>query len=379
MKDSLYHPKISGEVRTSADGYSYFYPYDLPFDFQADDRLREKIDNAMILLSRLDGAVSAMEPEERDILLRPFMLMESSMSSAIEGTSSTTADLYRAERIPETDPTKIADNREVLNYRDAMIYGMENSSQGMTHDLIKQMHRILMDSVRGEDKEPGEYRDVPVFIGRRGDSVDTVRFIPPMPDEIRDKMDALIEYINEGKGNVLMRAAFVHYQFETIHPFRDGNGRMGRLLIMMMLASSGLLRHPVLYLSGFFRLNKGIYTEALNVISREDDIYSWMDLFMRALISQSKKALDMLASLHEYRRTLLNGVSGNERIVLESLFRNPYLRVSDVASMCDIHVSTAGRLVDGLVDRGILREVTGNKRNRLFVSDRIMDIIDQYR
>ena len=227
MKDRLYHPKISGEVRTSADGYTYFYPYDLPFDFQADDRLREKIDNAMILLSRLDGAVSVMDPEERDILLRPFMLMESSMSSAIEGTSSTTADLYRAERIPETDPTKIADNREVLNYRDAMIYGMGNSSQGMTHDLIKQMHRILMDSVRGEDKEPGEYRDVPVFIGRRGDSVDTVRFIPPMPDEIRDKMDALIEYINEGKGNVLMRAAFVHYQFETIHPFRDGNGRMG--------------------------------------------------------------------------------------------------------------------------------------------------------
>ncbi len=379
MKDSLYHPKISGEVRTSADGYTYFYPYDLPFDFQADDRLREKIDNAMILLSRLDGAVSVMDPKERDILLRPFMLMESSMSSAIEGTSSTTADLYRAERIPETNPTKIADNREVLNYRDAMIYGMENSSQGMTHDLIKQMHRILMDSVRGEDKEPGEYRDVPVFIGRRGDSVDTVRFIPPMPDEIRDKMDALIEYINEGKGNVLMRAAFVHYQFETIHPFRDGNGRMGRLLIMMMLASSGLLRHPVLYLSGFFRFNKGIYTEALSGISREDDIYSWMELFMRALISQSKKALDMLASLHEYRRTLLNGVSGNERIVLESLFRNPYLRVSDVASMCDIHVSTAGRLVDGLVDRGILREVTGNKRNRLFVSDGIMDIIDQYR
>ena len=248
MREDNYHPVKSGEVRYSDNGgFSYFWPNDLPFDIELDKRILKKVETAIITLSKLDGKVSQMTEQERDILLVPFILMESTKSSAIEGTGTTIEDIYRSERVEEKDPYKKLDNMEVQNYRSALNYATSVKDGIIDEDLLLELHRILLNGVRGEDKSPGKYRDVQVLVGNRGDNLDTATFVPMPPESVNWKMMNLFEYINSPFENTLIAAAMSHYQFETIHPFTDGNGRIGRLLIMLILNRGNILDYPVLY------------------------------------------------------------------------------------------------------------------------------------
>ena len=183
--------------------------------------------------------------------------------------------------------------------------------------------------------------------------------------------------MNDPDENILLCAALSHYQFETIHPFTDGNGRMGRLIIMLILNKRGILRYPVLYLSGYFNNYRDEYIDRLNRIRECDDFESWVDLFLDALIEQSKRSIELIDSLFDYRRQLHESeTEASATRLIDSLFANPYVRKKDVADICGIHLSTAGKLVNSLVEKGILVEITGHKRNQMFVCKRIMEILD---
>ena len=380
MKESLYHPLISGEVRYSNNGgFSYFWPNDLPFDIQLDKKIMKKFETAIIALSKLDGKVSQMSTQERDILLVPFVLMESTKSSAIEGTGTTMEDIYKAERVDETDPHKLMDNMEVLNYRDALNYATSLDEGRIDEDLLLKLHKILMKGVRGENKSPGNYRSVQVLVGNWGDTLENAKFVPMPPEEVYWKMKNLIEYLNSPDENVLMSAALSHYQFETIHPFTDGNGRMGRLLIMLILNRNKVLEYPVLYLSGYFNNKRDEYIDILNKVREEDDFQGWIDLFLDALIEQSRSSIKLIDSLYRVREKFHSMDNDLHTLhLLDSLFINPYVRKADVASICNVHLSTAGKIVNGLVEKGILIETTGKKRNQLFVCKEIMDVLNSY-
>lgn len=381
MREEYYHPSISGEVRFSDNGgYSYFWPNDLPFDIQLDKKIYKKVETATIALSKLDGKVSQMTELERNILLVPFALMESTESSSIEGTGTTIEDLYRSERIEETDQRKFLDDKEVLNYKHALNYALSIKGENINEQLLLKLHSILMDGIRGKDKSPGEYRNVQVLVGNRGDTFDTVRFVPMPPEWVGLKMDRLLEYLNAPDENVLVSAALSHYQFETIRPFTDGNGRMGRLLIMLILNKGGVLEYPVLYLSKYFNDRRDEYLDKLSKVHETDDFQGWLDLFLEALIEQSQRSMALIDHLYRVRQKY-HGITADPKTLrlLDSLFVNPYVRKTDAATICDVHPSTAGRIVDGLAKKGILRETTGRKRNQLYVCDEIMDLLRSYR
>ena len=380
MKEENYRPVKSGEVRYSNNGgFSYFWPNDLPFDVELDKKILKKMETATIVLSKLDGKVSQMSEQERNILLVPFVLMESTKSSAIEGTGTTMEDIYKSERIEETDPDKLLDNREVLNYRDALNHATSERDGPINEELLLELHRILLNGVRGEGKSPGTYREVQVYVGNKGDDLDSAIFVPMPPESIYWKIGNLFEYINSPDENALMVAALSHYQFETIHPFTDGNGRMGRLLIMLVLNRNGILEYPVLYLSGYFNNKRDEYIRSLNKVRECDDFHGWIDLFLDALIEQSNSSIRMIDSLYRIRREFHDMVTDLKTLnLIDSLFVNPYVRKSDVADICRIHPSTAGKMVNELVEKGILTETTGRKRNQMFVCKRIMDILNSY-
>ena len=380
MKEENYHPTVSGEIRHSDNGgFTYFWPNDLPINISLSRKTFKKIETATIVLSRLDGKMSQMSENDRDAMLIPIALLESVNSSAIEGTGTTMEDLYLSERIEEIDPHKLNDNREVLNYRDALNHAIQIGSEKISEELILELHKILLKGVRREHKSPGEYRTVQVLVGSKGDTVDTAKFVPLPPEQVPWKIVNLFEYMNDPDENILLCAALSHYQFETIHPFTDGNGRMGRLIIMLILNKRGILRYPVLYLSGYFNNYRDEYIDRLNRIRECDDFESWVDLFLDALIEQSKRSIELIDSLFEYRRQLHESESeANATRLIDSLFANPYVRKKDVADICGIHLSTAGKLVNSMVEKGILVETTGHKRNQMFVCKRIMEILNSY-
>ncbi len=380
MREENYHPTISGEIRHSdTGGFTYFWPNDLPMSIPLSRKTFKRIEAATIVLSRLDGKMSQMSENDRNAMLVPIVLLESVNSSAIEGTGTTMEDLYLSERIEEIDPHKLNDNREVLNYRDALNHAIQIGSEKISEELVLELHKILMKGVRGEHKSPGEYRTVQVIVGSKGDTVDTAKFVPLPPEQVPWKIVNLFEYMNDPDENILLCAALSHYQFETIHPFTDGNGRMGRLIIMLILNKRGILRYPVLYLSGYFNNYRDEYIDRLNRIRECDDFESWMDLFLDALIEQSKRSIELIDSLFEYKRQLHESeTEANATRLIDSLFANPYVRKKDVADICGIHLSTAGKLVNSLVEKGILVETTGHKRNQMFVCKRIMEILDSY-
>ena len=320
-----------------------------------------------------------MSEQERNILLIPFVLMESTKSSAIEGTGTTMEDIYRSERIEETDPHKLMDNLEVLNYRDALNHATSLDDSTIDEALVLKLHKILMKGVRGENKSPGNYRSVQVFVGNRNDSLETAMFVPMPPENVPLKMENLFEYINSPDESILLSAALSHYQFETIHPFTDGNGRMGRLMIMLILKKGGVLEYPVLYLSGYFNNKRDEYIERLNKVREADDFQGWIDLFLDALIEQSHSSIKLIDSLSQVRRKYHEmDMDLTTLHLMDSLFANPFVRKADVAAICGVHPSTAGKIVNNLAEKGILRETTGKKRNQLFVCSEIMHILNSY-
>ena len=381
MDEREFTGRIAGEVRSAYGQYVYFHPHELPFDIRISERIRRRSISAIASLSRLDGRASEMSEAERGIFLKAFALKESAHSSSIEGTRSTMDDLYRYEKEPPVTESNLRDAQEVLNYKDALDLGLRRLASGGRIDvmLLHDMHRTLMKGVRGENKSPGEFKSSQNAIGRAGDTLDTAKMVPAPPEAVEYLIENLLAYA-DSEEDPIIKTAILHYQFESIHPYRDGNGRMGRMLILLMLAKEGILHYPVIYPSEYFDRRRDEYIDRLFDVSSKDMFEEWLDFFIDAMTEQASESSSMMDGLKSYRRRLRD-LAGTklELEVCEMLFSNPYVRSADVMETCGVSNPTATKVLAVLEGKGVLREITGKTRNKLYSADAVLEILARRR
>ncbi len=363
--------------------YFRFEPTSLPFkDFIPSPALGNALLSTALVLGRLDGMTQKLSPQEIYLLRMPFILKEATLSSEIEGTRSTITDVYKEEKQKETDTQKALDNEEVRNYVNALEYGLKNLDKGIAEEVIKEMHKILLQGVRGSEKNPGEYKTAQNAIGKRQDTLETAKFVPASPQETPYLMGNLVNFLNnDSSSNSLYKIAITHYQFEAIHPFRDGNGRIGRLLIMLILSKDKILSQPLLYISEHFNRNRSTYTDLLYDVSSKNKIEEWMLFFLKALETQANSSLQLIQALESYNHELQNSMkevseSPKMHLLVDLIFKNPFITITDVSKGLDLTIPWASNLVHKLEQKGVLKEITGKKSRKIFVAQKILDILE---
>ncbi|WP_400232849.1 Fic family protein [Methanomethylophilus alvi] len=379
MDESDFIGTKTGEVRWSMYGeYCYFHPHDLPFDHDYSPEVISAMTDASIEIARLDGMLGLVDDSTVEMLSRNLSLMESTSSSSIEGTRSTVDDVFRSEKEEVKNESIIRDNQEIINYRKALIQGFDELPAGGRFDIeiIKRLHRTLMARVRGSDKSPGEFKVHQNAIGMASDTLETAKMVPASPESVDHLIDNWLEYVNSDSLNTVEKMAMAHYQFEAIHPFRDGNGRVGRLLSLMILRRDGLLKYPILYISGYLNSRRSEYMDLMYRVSSRDSIDEWLTFFSEGLCIQARSAAKTVEALIRYRKRLTDAAEDlKETKVVEMLFRNPYITSRNIVEELDISVPTANKILDRFQSEGILREVTGKRRNRLYCAEGIIDIL----
>jgi len=328
------------------------------------------LEEAIRLVGELN-AYSTLIPDV-DFFIQMHVRNEAVKSSKIEGTRTGMDEAVLPEE--EIAPEKRDDWAEGQNYIKALNHSISRLNDlPICMRLLQDAHKILLSGVRGEHKQPGEIRTSQNWIG--GTSIRTAAFIPPHQDDLPTVLKDL-EYFWHNRGiNMphLVRMAISHYQFETIHPFNDGNGRVGRMLMTLHLMELGILKKPTLYLSDFFERNKGEYYDALTFVRTRDDLDQWILFFLSAVVETAKKGKDTLEKIVQLRERYdqqIMGLGQRTRLahqLLLLLFSNPAITVADAAKQLGVAVSAANTLVNELEKRKILREVTGFSRNRVFV------------
>ena len=277
-----------------------------------------------------------------------------------------------------------SDVHEVHNYVRALDYSMERvKTLPISLRLIREMHGTLMEGVRGEHLTPGEFRRSQNWIGSSGSTIESATIVPPPVDEMLQALDALEKYIHTPSDMPqVVRLGLIHYQFETIHPFLDGNGRVGRLLLILLLIEWGLISQPLLYLSAFFETHRLDYYDRLLAVSQRGEWEKWLLFFLEGISTQSLDAIKSLERLGQLRNTYwerLRKERAAARLLqtLDVLFERPILNIRQLKSALGVPYRTAQRYVEKLVDIGVLREVTGQARNRLYRADEILNAIEK--
>ncbi len=353
--------------------YEYFLPSLINRDFDIENKkILIYLEEATRLLGELN-AYGTLVPDV-DFFIQMHVISEAVSSSKIEGTK-TGMDEALLER-EEIDPEKRDDWQEVKNYIKAMNYAIENLSQlPVSTRLIKETHNILLSDVRGEHKKPGEIRSSQNWIG--GASINSAHFIPPHYQHLSELLSDWEKFWHNENLNIplLIKIAITHYQFETIHPFLDGNGRIGRLMISLQLLERKFLSNPVLYISDFFETHRQSYYDSLDMVRRENDIEQWIIFFLEGVIETAKKSRQTFENILKLREIFDTKISAlgrkakNGRRFLLYLFSDPIVKVRDVEKELKVNYATANSLVEDFVNAGILKEKTGFSRNRLFVMD----------
>ncbi len=314
-----------------------------------------------------------------DLFIRMHIIKEASKSSRIEGTQTEMDEVLM--RREEISPEKHDDWEEVQNYVQAMNQAIDElGTLPLSNRLLKRTHAVLMQGVRGEHKTPGEFRRSQNWIG--GATLEDAVFIPPHHDEVTDLMSDLESMWHDENIDVphLVRIAISHYQFETIHPFLDGNGRIGRLLITLYLVSKGLLAKPSLYLSDHLERNKTAYYDSLSMVRSSNDLGQWVRFFLVAVPETARKGKDTFQAILALRSALepkllgLGKRASNGQKFLTLLYSRPVIGVKEVAAELGVSHPTAGALVGEFTKLGILREITGYQRNRMFMFDEYLDL-----
>ena len=364
----------AGRYVRQPTGYRAFMPAPLPPDppVALTGELPSLLSRADRALGRLDGSVLTLP--NPDLFVFMYVRKEAVLSSQIEGTQSSLQDLLAAEA-DLFDDTLPRDVDEVVNYVRAMKHGLSRLVDlPVSVRLIREIHAQLLDGVRGSRLQPGELRHSQNWIGPAGCTLATASYVPPPHEEVPQALGDLERFLH-GDDDLppLVKIALAHVQFETIHPFLDGNGRVGRLLITFLLTECGVLHKPVLYLSHFFRRHRQAYYEHLQAVRDGGDWEAWLGFFLRGVIEVAGEAAETarrIQLLREQHRTAitdrLGRGAGNGHRVLESLFDRPILTVADVRELTGITYAAANNLVARLVELGVLAEMTGYARNRRF-------------
>jgi Fic family protein len=366
----------TGKTILTQNGFWVFIPNPLPPCIQWNSALVSINAEAERELSRLSALIGNFAFPQ--LLIPSFIRSEAVISSRIEGTKASLADLYAYEISQPSFFERTDDVHEVHNYVEALRYGLERiNSLPVSLRLIRELHEKLMAGVRGGTLTPGEFRRSQNWIGSYGSTPVTATYVPPPVDEMNIALGALENFIHsEIEIPPLVRAALVHYQFEAIHPFLDGNGRVGRLLIALLLSEWGLMPNPMLNLSEYIERYRQQYYDMLLNVSQKGFWEDWIIFFLRGIRDQSRNGVDRLEALQVLRtnyETLIAANRNTKRMarVIDFLFSRPILSVKQLAVELVIPVKTAGDYIDQLVLAGVLKEITGNSRNRIYQADDI--------
>jgi len=345
-----------------------------------DAGLQRLLESAVLALGRLDG-ISAMLPD-KTLFLYAYVRKEAVLSSQIEGTQSSLSDLLLFE-LDEAPGVPIEDVSEVSNYVAALDHGLQRLKEGfpLSNRLICEIHRVLLSRGRGSVKNPGEFRCSQNWIG--GTRPGNATFVPPPHTKVEDCMSELESFLHREDDGIpiLLRAGLAHVQFETIHPFLDGNGRMGRLLITFLLCHRAMLREPLLYLSLYFKQNRRTYYELLDRVRQDGDWEAWIAFFLEGVVQVANEAVRNAQRLEEMfhnDRVRITGVgrrAGSALRVHESLKARPIQSIGSLSKSTGLSPPTAGSSIETLVELGIARELTGKRRDRLFVYDHYLNVL----
>ena len=380
MRRESFTDEAPGELIYDPQGHLAFAPDPLPPTLRLENSTINALANAERVLGELKGVGRGLPNPH--LLINPFLRREAVLSSRIEGTTAGLQQLMMFEADPTEDDGR-SDVREVASYVAALELGFDLlETMPICLRLLRQVHERLMFDVRGQDQRPGDFRQIPVVIGHHGTTAETARFVPPPVLEMNRALHDLERYIGEQTNGLpfLIHLALVHYQFETIHPFSDGNGRIGRLLIALQLREHNVLPQPLLYLSGYFEQNREAYVDLMFRVSTHGDWMSWIDFFLEGVHVQatetltiSHQLLDLRDQLHQWALTASR--SGNLVRLVDLVFERPIIAIADVEQRLGITPRSANLLVQRMVEVGILDEVTGQSRNRRFAATDILALL----
>ncbi|MHB8059859.1 MAG: Fic family protein [Gaiellaceae bacterium] len=368
---------------TAGESVQAFVPNPLPPDPPIDlsSARQRSLEKALLSIGRLD-AISALLPDP-DLFLYAYIRREAVLSSQIEGTQSSLSDLLLFE-LEEAPGVPFNDVVEVSNYVAALEHGLRRLREDfpLSNRLIREIHAELLARGRGADKQPGEFRRSQNWLG--GTRPGNARFVPPPPTEVEPCMAALERFLHaEDTPGVLVKAAVAHVQFETVHPFLDGNGRVGRLLIPLLLYCDGVLRQPLLYLSLYFKQHRSEYYRLLDSVRLEGDWEAWLDFFLEGVSTTSDQAVEtthrLLALFREdsSRVQALGRSAANTLRVFNALSARPLATIGSLSDSTGTSYPTAARAVNALEKLGIVREITGRKRERVFAYGRYLEILSE--
>lgn len=354
-------------------------PPDPPLALQP---LLSSLDQANQTLGRLDGLASILPDPSLFIYL--YVRKEAVLSSQIEGTQSSFSDLVLFESA-EAPSVPLEDVQEVSNYVAAMNHGLRRLKEDfpLSLRLIREIHKILLSKGRGSEKQPGEFRRSQNWIG--GTRPGNAAFVPPPPENVMECMGALEKFLHREHEDlpILVKAALVHVQFETIHPFLDGNGRLGRLLITFLLCAAGAIREPILYLSLYFKTNRARYYELLDRVRAHGDWETWIEFFLTGVKEAAQQASDtsreILALIEGDRHKIevLGRPASSVLRVHQHLQRKPIITIPATAEQLSLSAPTVAKALQHMVKLGLVRETTGKQRHRLFTYHRYLDILNR--
>lgn len=362
----------SGIQITQPTGYKAFIPNPLPPDppIRVEGEIQHLLTNANIAIGKM-GTMGYLAPNLEHIIAM-YVRKEALLSSQIEGTQASLEDIFEYEnQIPVKN---INDVKEVVNYIKALTHGMKRLAEfPMSIRLIKEIHEILLEGARGKEKTPGEFRKSQNWIGSPGSTLATASFVPPPPKEAMDAMGKLELFLHkDSELPLLINCALMHYQFETIHPFLDGNGRLGRLLITFYLYWKGTLQYPLLYLSYYLKIHRQEYYDRLNLVRERGDYEQWIIFFLKGIIWTCESALQTIKNLlqlqEDHKKRLISKKLSTPYAIalLDYLFEKPHLTINDVADHLKISYQGAKALVDLFVTAEILKEITGKRRDKRY-------------
>lgn len=380
MKAEDFRKSSSGRIIRTLEGYEAFVPNPLPPQVQISWGLTALLSEADRALSELSG-LGQILPNPH-LLIQPHIRREAVLSSRIEGTQAGMDDLLQFEAEPQEAPS-VPDVHEVLNYVRAMEMGLGLLRElPLSARLVREIHRRLMQNVRGGRATPGEFRTSPNWIGPPGCNLSEATYVPPPPYEMAQALSDWEKYLHGNpKEPALIQCALMHCQFEAIHPFVDGNGRVGRLLITFFLVERGYLSQPLLYLSAFFEKHRDEYYRRLLAVSQQGDWEGWIMFFLRGIREQSQDALKTTKTILDLHNQYRERISEGKRIpstalrLMDHIFVNPFVSVSTMAKEWSCGYPTVQKDVDYLVGKGILVEATGKQRNRLYLCSELLRII----
>jgi Fic family protein len=364
---------------TNDIAYKSFMPSFLPLEegIKFDEKLIQSLVNARTEIAKLEVLTSRIP--NVNLFIAMYVRKEALLSSQIEGTQTTLEDILDPMVLENTN----SDVKEVISYIQACEYGVKRLNElPLCNRLIKEVHMELMKNSRGQERNPGEFRHSQNWIGSLGSTLNTAKYIPPNPSDMTLAMGNLENYIHEESGiDVLIRVALIHYQFETIHPFLDGNGRVGRLLIILMLMDCRILTQPVLYISYFLKKNRTEYYDRMMEVREKGKYEQWIHFFLEAVYESAKDAIDTIDKLDclhkkiELQIQSMGRLSKNALEVFKYLETNPIIEIQKTSKALGLTYNTVSKIVNEFCRLGILNKVRNISRNRIFIFDEYVTIL----